>query len=116
MNVHRYRTWAEAAGLPELSARLDRLPAGLSLPEGLPEPIRFDPQRKRLVYRGFMSSASYRYLHGLSADPTWLEALDAIFHTSADALPAPGRGRLWSWLLVTAGLAAAGGAVWYAFR
>jgi hypothetical protein len=115
MVAHHYRTWAEAAGLPEFSARLARLPAGLNLDDGSPEPIRFDPQRKRLSYRGFMSSASYRYLHGLSTDPAFVAAVDALFQTSADALPAPGRARLWLWLLAAC-LAGAGATAWYAWR
>jgi hypothetical protein len=114
MDAHRYKTWAEAAGLPEFSARLARLPAGLSLRNGFPEPIRHDPERKRLFYRGFMSRASYRYPHGLSADPAYVAVLDALFQASSEALPA--RVRLRPWLLATACLAAAGAAVWYAFR
>jgi hypothetical protein len=116
MDAHRYKTWAEAAGLPEFSARLAQLPAGLSLPEGLLEPIRFDPERKRLFYRGFMSSASYRYLHGLNADPAYVAAVDALFQASADGFPVSAQSRLGPWLLAMACLAAAGAAVWYAFR
>src|SRR5690242_6979736 len=80
---HRYKTWAEAAGLPETGARLDRLPAGLQIPEDFPEPIRYDPARKLLVYRGFMSSTSYRFLHSLSADRAFIEALDGLFMGTA---------------------------------
>src|SRR5690349_1073273 len=99
-STHRYKTWAEAAGLPETAARLERLPAGVRLPDDFPEPIRFDPARKLLIYRGFMSSTSYRFLHGLSADLAFMDALDRLFMSSAYAC-AGGR-RLWPWLLVGA--------------
>ena len=83
MHTHRHVTWANAAGLPEVSARLDRLPNGIPFSDNFPEPIRFDPTRKRLLYRGFMSSVSYRYLHGLSTDPAYVSALDLLFRVPA---------------------------------
>ena len=39
MDEHHYKSWAEAAGLPETSARLTRLPPGLNFPDDFPEPI-----------------------------------------------------------------------------
>jgi hypothetical protein len=113
MHAHRHKTWGEAAGLPETSARLDTLPAGLDFPDAFPEPIRYDPARKRLVYRGFMSSVSYRFLHELSAETAYLNALDDIFQDSSYALRRPKqRPHLWPWLVGAAGLAGAVGASW----
>jgi len=99
-HTHYYKTWAEAAGLPEISASLEKLPAGLAFPENFPEPIRFDPERKRLVYRGFMPSASYRFLHALNCDGNYLEALDQLFEDSASVMESnKGLARLWPWLV-----------------
>jgi len=113
MEAHRHKTWAEAAGLPESAVRLERLPAGVDFPEGFPEPIRFDPRRNRLVYRGFMTSNSYRFLHGQSSDLAYLAALDALFldssYTMAGASP---RGRALRWLLGAAGAVAVAAAAW----
>jgi hypothetical protein len=108
---HRYKTWAEAAGLPETGARLERLPAGVHIPDDFPEPIRYDPARKLLVYRGFMSSTSYRFLHGLSGDRAYVEALDGLFMGTAYA--GTGGTRVWPWVLVgAASLAGSAGLAW----
>jgi hypothetical protein len=114
-STHRYKTWAEAAGQPETATRLDGLPKGVSFPDDFPEPIRFDPVRKLLIYRGFMSSVSYRFLHGLNSDPAFLAALDVLFLATAYAQAGQGR-RLWPWLLGVAGLAAAGTVAWLLLR
>jgi hypothetical protein len=113
MDEHRHKTWDEAAGLPEVSARLERLPEGLTFPDDFPEPIRFDPRRRRLAYRGFMTSNSYRYLHRRSRDPAYIAALDVLFQDSSCAAPGarPDR-RARLWLLVGAGAAAAAAAGW----
>ena len=110
-STHRYKTWAEAAGLPEMAAKLDCLPAGVHFPDDFPEPIRFDPVRKLLIYRGFMSSTSYRFLHGLSADRAFMEALDGLFLGSAYA--GKGGGRVWPWVLAgTASLIGSAALAW----
>ena len=117
MYAHRYKTWAEAAGLPETSARLERLPEGLELPEGLPEPIRFDPARQRLVYRGFMCSASYSFLRGLSTDTAYLLAVDELFQASSYTLDnGKGGARVWPWLLGTGCLGMTSAVAWMVFR
>src|SRR5262245_39981627 len=117
MQEHRHKTWAEAADLPETAVRLDRLPAGVEFPEDFPEPIRFDPRRNRLVYRGFMTSNSYRFLHAQSSDLAYLAALDALFlnssYTMAGGSP---RGRAWRWLLAAASVVAAAAAAWFLRR
>jgi hypothetical protein len=108
---HRYKTWAEAAGLPETAAKLDGLPPGVHFPDDFPEPMRFDPGRKLLIYRGFMSSTSYRFLHGLSADRAFMEALDGLFMGSAYV--DTGGARVWPWVLVgTASLVGSVGLAW----
>jgi hypothetical protein len=106
------KTWAEAAGLPETSARLERLPEGLTFPEGFPAPIRYDAARRLLVYRGFMTSTRYSSLHALSADPAYLAALDALYRDSAYTLAdRPSRRWVW-WLLGLACLGTVGVLVW----
>src|SRR5262245_32610247 len=114
MHAHRHKTWAEAAGLLETSARLGRLPDGLAFPEEFPEPIRFDARGRRLVYRGFMSSVSYAFLRGRSQDVAYLNALDYLYQASACAASgAVRKGRaLWRWALAGACLAATAGAAW----
>ncbi len=115
--VYHFRTWAEAAGQPETSARLDRLPAGVTFPEPFPEPIRYDVARKRLTYRGFMASASYRYLQGLSVDPAYRTALDEIYLASSYILDRPGlAGRAWPWLVGLTGMIGAAFLAWRWFH
>jgi hypothetical protein len=63
-----------------------------------------------------MCSASYLYLRGLSADPAYLAALDALFQSSADALPGGGRQRPWAWLAAALCLAGAAAATWALLR
>jgi hypothetical protein len=114
---HRHKTWSEAAGLPETSARLDRLPKRVKFREDFPEPIHYDRQGRCLVYRGFMASASYRFLHSLSTDSDYLTALDQLYEASAYALPGPGKPRhLWVWLFWATALAAAALGVWSVWR
>jgi hypothetical protein len=117
MPAHRHKTWGEASGLPETCARLDRLPEGLTFPDDFPEPIRFDPARKRLVYRGFMSSASYRFLHALSMQSTYVTALDELYLASAYVLARQKRRlRVWPWLLGAISLATLAALLWAKLR
>jgi hypothetical protein len=116
MQAHHYKTWSEAAGMPETVAPLPRLPNGVKLSDDFPEPIRYDPDRKRLIYRGFMSSASYRFLHNLSTDPAYVAALDVLFQASAYVLDKPAGGRLWRWLVAFGAVAAAIAAAWRFLR
>jgi hypothetical protein len=108
MHAHRHKTWGEAAGLPEISTRLDRLPEGLEFPDDFPEPLRYEPHRKRLVYRGFMSSASYSFLRGRNADRAFLVAVDELFQASAYTVPANSSvKRILPWLVSASCLGAA---------
>ena len=67
----------------ETAARLDKLPDGFEFPAELRERISFSPERKRLVFRGFMSKADYDRLRRLSDDGPYLLALDRVFRDSA---------------------------------
>ncbi len=97
---HHYKTWAEAAGQPEITARLQSLPPEITFFDEFPEPIRFDPERQRLVYRGFMTSASYRFLHSLSHDSDYITALDYLFQASSYSLNRPRPvAKVWAWLV-----------------
>ncbi len=115
MHSHQYKTWGEAAGLPEISVRMDRLPADFHLCDDFPEPIRFDPAVKQLRYRGFMSSSSYAFLRECSKDLAYLRALDSLFQETAAFCPSrprpQPRRRGWWWLLAL-GLAGTAVVVW----
>jgi hypothetical protein len=115
MSTHHYKTWGEASGLPESAARLDRLPPDLTLSDDFPEPIRYDPGAKRLVYRGFMCSSSYAYLRTCCKDLHYLNALDSLFQQTAASLGAKRKQvkkRPWRWLLAVAAAGAAAIAAW----
>jgi hypothetical protein len=117
MSAHRHKTWGEAAGLPETAARLDRLPEGLEFPEDFPEPIRYQPQRRCLVYRGFMSSASYAFLRGRSTDRPYLVAVDELFQASAFTVPTGSSvKRVLPWLISASCLGAATAVAWTLLR
>jgi len=84
MYAHRYKTWSEGAGLPEMSAPLARLPDGLSLPEDFPEQI--------LEHNGSPEIASGKY-HGSVQDFKKRLILNAIRESGgkyADAAKALG--------------------------
>ena len=116
MYSHRYKTWDEAVGLPETFSFLERLPKGLAFPPDFPEPIHYDEQRKRLIYRGFMCSVSFHFLHSLTTDPHYIAAVDALFQATSSVLQKrkkPKRGkRVWFWLLGVGCLGGALAAAW----
>jgi hypothetical protein len=95
----RHKTWDAAKGERETSARLDALPPELDFDDDFPEPIRYDAARGLLVYRGFMSYGSFRYLIQLHSDPGYARALDELFRCSGGAPTA--RHRVW-WPFVLA--------------
>jgi hypothetical protein len=116
MSAHHYKTWAEAAGLAETSAPLSRLPASLKLPENFPEPLRYDPAAKRLVYRGFMCSSSYTFLRGCCKDLEYLYAVDSLFQQTAAARSGKSQGpkkHIGRWLLAVVGVAGAALVAWW---
>jgi hypothetical protein len=107
--------WQKALGGRETAAKLEQLPAGLMLGDDLGEPIWYDPQRRLLVYRGFMCNASYGCLRRLSGDAAYLVALEQLYLGSANDDP-PRRGSL---LLRVAGplaLVMAAVGTWLALR
>jgi hypothetical protein len=115
MYTHRHKTWSEAAGLPETAVRLARLPQDLNFPDGFPEPIQFDVQRKQLVYRGFMSSSSYAFLRERNHDMSYVVAIDYLFQESACHHPSAKSNRQprrWKWLLVAFGASVAAAVTW----
>jgi hypothetical protein len=119
MHAHRNKTWSEAAGLPETSVRLARLPQNLIFPDDFPEPIQFDVRRKQLVYRGFMSSRSYAFLRECSPDLDYLRALDYLFQDSARHCSAARSHRQplrWRPLLIVFSMVVAAVAIWVYLR
>jgi hypothetical protein len=98
----RNRTWAQAAGQKETAVRLERLPAGVELPDDFPEPLRYDPARKALLYRGVMYRGSFDFLHRLSDDRAYMIAIDTLY--VASALPPCKRSWL-RWLAAGAAIA-----------
>ena len=58
---------------------LDHLPDGLRFPPEFEGLISFDPERRRLVYRGFMSKGDYDTLFRLSTDWPYRRALEDLF-------------------------------------
>jgi hypothetical protein len=117
MSTHHYKTWGEAAGLPETAARMDRLPPDFQLSDDFPEPMHFDAAARRLVYRGFMSSCSYAFLRTCCKDLTYLRALDALFQETAAKCPhrPKAQKRSWRWLAAL-GVAVVAVVVWWMMR
>jgi hypothetical protein len=92
------KTWQNAADQKEVSAKLRRLPAGVTFGDEAGEPIYYDAARKLLLYRGFMCQASYNFLHKQSMDPEYEAAIDQIYMASSSALMDGGRS--WRWLIL----------------
>jgi hypothetical protein len=88
------KSWKEAEGLPETTAPLEELPAGVEFGENFPEPICYDPQRKVLVYRGQMFHANFTFLSTMSKDARYYHALELLFVNSSK--PASPK-RWWLW-------------------
>lgn len=61
---------------------LSKLPEGLRFPADLAEKIRYDPERRRLVYRGAMSKAEFDRLCLLSDDWSYRRPLEELFRLS----------------------------------
>ena len=76
---------------------LDRLPEGFEIPEDLRDKLRFDPQARRLSFRGYMSKSEFDRIGGLTRDWGFRRKLEELFQLSVpDDEPAP---RRWSGFL-----------------
>ena len=59
--------------------RLDQLPSDLEFPQKLNERIRYDNERKGLVYRDAMSSNMFETLLHLHTDSDYRRAIEELF-------------------------------------
>jgi hypothetical protein len=73
----------------EHSVPLDRLPEGLCFPAEFGDRIRYDADRRRLVFRGFMSKGDFDRLCQLSDDWPFRRQLDELFRLSVPEEPRP---------------------------
>ena len=64
---------------------LDRLPEGLEFPDNLRDRIWYDPQTKRLFFRGYMSKTHFDHLCELSRDWSFRRKLEELFQICIDA-------------------------------
>jgi len=112
---YRDATWDQCAGQPEVSVHLDHLPPDVKFDDSTPEPIRFDPQKKELRYRGLMYHGSYSYLRSLSKGGSYLLAIDNLYMLSSQ--PKKPRRLAYWFSAATAGAAVVGVAcawkMWY---
>jgi hypothetical protein len=74
--------------LVEHFVTMQKLPPGLRFPPDLAEKIQFDPERQRLVFRGFMSKAEFDRLSRLSDDWSYRRPLEELFRL---CMPEEGR-------------------------
>lgn len=72
----------------EFSVKLAQLPAGVSFSERVSERLRYDPERRELIYRGFMTKCAYDEISALSDNLDYHRAVEYLFVlTSSDASP-----------------------------
>ncbi len=64
-------------------ATLERLPHGITLPEHLLDRVSYFPERRQLMYRGFMTKCAYDELIALSSDLEYRRALEQLFVLSS---------------------------------
>ncbi|MCI0458248.1 MAG: hypothetical protein L0Z62_14890 [Gemmataceae bacterium] len=70
------------------AVKLEKLPDGVEFPPDLRGVIAFEASPKRLVFRGFMSKATYDRLRQLHTDMKYAQAVDELFRLSAmDEVP-----------------------------
>jgi hypothetical protein len=61
---------------------MPNLPAGLTFPPDLSDRIRYDGERRRLVFQGVMSKAEFDRLSALSDDWGYRRPLEELFRKS----------------------------------
>lgn len=66
----------------EHAVELQRLPEGVEFPPEIRERIRFDPVRRRLVFRGVMSKLEYDHLSQLHPALDYQASLEVLFRIS----------------------------------
>jgi hypothetical protein len=87
---------------------LKQLPDGVDFPSGMRDRVTYDPERKLLIFRGYMSSADYCFLRSYSDDPEYVRALNDLHEKSAFEIHCRTRiVPLWLWALVSASFALA---------
>lgn len=72
----------EVFACSETSAKLEELPSGLVLPDNLKNKIRYDANKKLLIFKGIMSKEIKDRLLTLSADDSYKEAVETLFYQS----------------------------------
>ncbi len=73
-------------GTVNYSATLVVLPAGVKLPAQLAAKMSFDPIGQLLICKSPLTSADRSALAALSSDPSYLSALDGIYHEPLDLI------------------------------
>ncbi len=66
----------------EFSAKLENLPQGIEFPNFLQDKIRWDADRKRLIFKGIMSEEEKHGLLELLPDNLYKEAIETLFQKS----------------------------------
>jgi hypothetical protein len=64
---------------------------GFRFPPEFGDRIRYDPARRRLLFRGFMSKADFDRLSQLSDDWSYRRPLEELFRLCTPEEPHPGR-------------------------
>ena len=74
--------------------RLEQVPACFSIPAELEARFHHDPDQKLLIFRGFMSKATFDRLRKISTDFAYQRALEHLFQLAVpEEEPPPRRGR-----------------------
>ena len=83
--------------------KLDRLPPDLEFPSELTNRIRYDSQRKAIVFHGPMNKATYDTLLKLSENGEYRRAIEKLFCQATYAVETSNRGR-WTRAIVFGGI------------
>jgi hypothetical protein len=62
--------------------KLDRMPECLEFPADLKERIHFEPETRKLVFRGYMSKSDFDRLSQLTTDWNFRRKLEELFRLS----------------------------------